>query len=86
MALRESHASPRAMAVGSSLESQARGVASMVRSLSEGVGPEARDVSSFGEFYTLCVLKLVSFSRTSRSIVWLRALLENLGFFTAGKL
>ena len=61
MALQKTHASPLALAVGSSLESQVRGATSMVRSLSEGVGPEARDVSSLGEFYTLCVLKLAIF-------------------------
>ncbi len=55
MALQKTHASPLALAVGSSLESQVRGATSMVRSLSDGVGPEARDVSSFGEFYA-CTL------------------------------
>ncbi len=66
MALQKIHASPLALAVGSSLESQVRGVTSMVRSLSEGVGPEARDVSSFGELHTLCVLKLAIFVRVGR--------------------
>ena len=61
MALQKIHASPLALAVGSSLESQVRGVTAMVRSLSEGVGPEARDASTFSEFYTLCALKRASF-------------------------
>ena len=33
----------------------------MVRSLSEGVVPDTRDVRTFGEFYTLCVCKLACF-------------------------
>ena len=61
MALQKIHASPLALAVGSSLESQVRGVTAMVRSLSEGIGPETKDVRTFGEFYTHCVYKLASF-------------------------
>jgi hypothetical protein len=50
--------SPPCAAVGASLEAEVGGVISIVRSLGEGVGPEAHTILNFSNFYKSCIKKL----------------------------
>ena len=59
-------------AVGPSLEAEVGGMISTVRSLSEGVGPDAKAITTFSPFYKSCIKKL-------ENCYWVQATVDGTG-------